>query len=241
MKMYNRRSIRLQGYDYSQPGEYYVTICTQNHESVFGVIKNGQIKLNDYGHVVQNYCGKTEKHFKNIKFDSFIIMPNHFHVIIKINPIDNPAGARFPRPSVINVNNPVNINRIGMININFSNINTRIQTHMDLLNKFGSFYMRGRGDLTPAGDSGVGHGNRGPTLGQIVAFFKYGVSKTINEMGNTPGKKLWQRNYYEQIIRDYNEYDRITKYIKNNPVKWESDHFFSHSIKSAKQTMKEDK
>ena len=62
-----------------------------------------------------------------------------------------------------------------------------------------------------------------PTLGQIVGFFKYGVSKRINCIRETPGIKLWQRNYYEHIIRDNNEYDRITEYIENNPIKWELD------------------
>ena len=66
-------------------------------------------------------------------------------------------------------------------------------------------------------------GNPAPTLGQIVGFFKYGVSKQINQIRKTPGVKIWQRNYYEHIIRNNNEYDRITEYIENNPIKWELD------------------
>ena len=66
-------------------------------------------------------------------------------------------------------------------------------------------------------------GNPAPTLGQIVGFFKYGVSKRINCIRKTPGVKLWQRNYYEHIVRNNNEYGRIVKYIENNPREWELD------------------
>ena len=72
--------------------------------------------------------------------------------------------------------------------------------------------------------NGIGRGD--PTLGQIVGFFKYGVSKHINQIRKTPGIKLWQRNYYEHSIRNENEYNRISEYIKNNPMKWDMDSFF---------------
>ena len=75
----------------------------------------------------------------------------------------------------------------------------------------------------PDVDNANMRGNPAPTLGQIVGFLKYGVSKRINCIRKTPGVKLWQQNYYEHIIRNKNEYSRITKYIENNPIKWESD------------------
>ncbi|MCK4542749.1 MAG: hypothetical protein KAU17_11000, partial [Spirochaetales bacterium] len=73
------------------------------------------------------------------------------------------------------------------------------------------------------GNNAIGRGNPAPTLGQIVGFLKYGVSKQINQMRKTPGVKLLQRNYYEHIIRDKNDYIRITEYIEKNPIKWELD------------------
>ena len=64
---------------------------------------------------------------------------------------------------------------------------------------------------------------RAPTLGQIVAFFKYRSTKLINVVRDSPGERFWQRNYYEHIIRDGNDLDRIQKYIANNVAKWLED------------------
>ena len=60
-------------------------------------------------------------------------------------------------------------------------------------------------------------------LGRLVGAFKTTSTKQINNMRNTPGEKLWQRNYWEHIIRNENEYRRIAEYIRNNPAKWEMD------------------
>ena len=64
---------------------------------------------------------------------------------------------------------------------------------------------------------------RSPTLGQIIAFYKYQSTKIINAIRDTPGMRFWQRNYYEHIIRDDKDLDRICKYIANNVVKWSED------------------
>ena len=84
MKIFDRRSIRLKGYDYSRPGAYFVTICTENHQCLFGHIVKGEMVLNNCGEVVEKYCLISENYFQNIKFDVFVTMPNHFHAIIKI-------------------------------------------------------------------------------------------------------------------------------------------------------------
>ena len=62
-----------------------------------------------------------------------------------------------------------------------------------------------------------------PTLGQIVGYFKYQTTKQINKYRNTLGLPIWQRNYYERIIRDENELNRIREYIRNNPINWQRD------------------
>ena len=68
-----------------------------------------------------------------------------------------------------------------------------------------------------------GRGDRAPTLGQIVAYFKYGTTKQINAIRNTPGIRLWQRNYYDHVIRDEESLNKIREYIINNPANWEED------------------
>ena len=64
---------------------------------------------------------------------------------------------------------------------------------------------------------------RKPTLGLIVAYFKYQSTKEINASRETPGEKIWQRNYYDRIIRNEDELNKIKEYIINNPLKWELD------------------
>ena len=71
-----------------------------------------------------------------------------------------------------------------------------------------------------------GRGNRAPTLGQIIAYFKYVSTKQINNIFKTPGVRLWQRNFYEHIIRNEEELNRIREYISINPEKWEDDEYF---------------
>jgi len=62
-----------------------------------------------------------------------------------------------------------------------------------------------------------------PTLGKIVAYFKYQTTKQIKKVYNKPGTKIWQRNYYDHIIRDEKDLFAVRKYIQENPLKWELD------------------
>ncbi|MEA1958628.1 MAG: transposase [Chloroflexota bacterium] len=76
---------------------------------------------------------------------------------------------------------------------------------------------------SPRPNQNIGRGDRAPTLGKIVAYFKYQTTKRINESQGTPGYKLWQRNYYEHVIRDENELQNIRHYIRYNHLKWDED------------------
>ncbi|HDQ23081.1 MAG TPA: transposase [Candidatus Uhrbacteria bacterium] len=79
-----RKLNRWQGYDYSMPGFYYVTICTKNRICYFGEVKGGKMILNDFGKIAQNFWQQIPEHFKNCHSDEFIVMPNHLHGIIEI-------------------------------------------------------------------------------------------------------------------------------------------------------------
>ncbi len=97
---HHRRSIRLNGYDYSQPGNYFITMCTQNRECIFGEIDNGKMKLNDIGQIVEDTWNDLPNHNLNILLDSFIIMPNHVHGILRIvGAGSKPAPAPAPAPA----------------------------------------------------------------------------------------------------------------------------------------------
>ncbi len=82
--IHHRKSIRLKGYDYSSPGYYFVTICTQCRVCLFGEIVNGQMQLNDAGKMVDLQWKTLPDRFGNIRIDEYLVMPNHFHAILEI-------------------------------------------------------------------------------------------------------------------------------------------------------------
>ncbi len=84
MRENNRHSLRLAGYDYSQAGYYFVTICANNRKCLFGEVKDGKMVLNDAGNIVQKEWGNTEQIRNNVNLDEHIVMPNHIHGIIVI-------------------------------------------------------------------------------------------------------------------------------------------------------------
>ena len=173
-----RRSTRLRGYDYSQPGAYFVTICVQRRKCLFGTITDGKMRLNEIGQIVIECWNRIPQHFPSVELGESVIMPNHFHGIISwgISETRDPqpfVGARSPRP-------PENVNN--------------------------------RKSKVPL-----------PSLGKIMAYFKYQSTKHINQRHNTPGTRIWQRNYHDHIIRDDKDLQRLRQYIQNNPMKWELD------------------
>ncbi len=165
-----RKSIRLQEYDYSQAGGYFVTICTHERKCLFGDVVDGEMQLNDIGKIVKSEWLKTEEIRDNVSTDEFIIMPNHLHGILFI---DEPADRR------------------GTVH--------RAPT----AERFGQ----------PTSNS----------IPTIIRSFKATVTKQINELRNTPGLPVWQRGFYDRIVRNDDELNRIREYIVYNPLKWQLD------------------
>ena len=180
---HHRHSIRLKGYDYSQPGGYVVTIVTQNRECLFGDVADGKMVLNGFGEIIEYYWQRLPQHFKHIKLDVFQIMPNHLHGIIIIT--DPNVGAMHSRNEIVNQNRKS---------------------------------IRNASPLQKRP-----HGTQPGSLPAIVQNFESVTTRKINHIRKTPGQKLWQRNYWEHIIRDDNDFNRICEYIINNPLQWESD------------------
>jgi len=79
---HHRHSIRLKGHDYTQPGAYFVTICTRGRECLFGKIVDGEMRLNDAGEIAQRGWEDIPRHFPLAELEAFVIMPNHLHGII---------------------------------------------------------------------------------------------------------------------------------------------------------------
>ena len=182
LNLHKRRSIRLQDYNYSQPGEYFITICTYNHECSFGDIVGEEMRLNKSGEIVQEEWLRTAEIREDVELDSFVVMPNHLHGIITLN--DSRRGTSQRAIVGANCNSPNN----------GAYIDTPLRK-----TKFHS----------PSG-----------TIGAIIRGFKSAATKRINELRSTPGIPVWQRGYYEHIIRDDKDLDNVREYIVNNPLKW---------------------
>ena len=219
----NRRSIRLKGYDYSQTGLYFITICCEGRECRFGKIENGEMILNEYGTIAYNEWTKLPERFTNFELDVFQIMPNHMHGIIVLN---DAVGATLavaqntPAPNVVTENNVgagFTPDQNGDANIN---ANTQSKTGQP----------QGLPLQQISGDDNRARVNRAPTIGDIVGAYKSLVANACLEIYKTKNEmmeKLWQRNYHEHIIRNEQSYQTISYYIINNPAKWNDDKFYT--------------
>ena len=98
-EMHHRHSIRLEGYDYSLPGAYFVTVCTHKREYLFGNVVNDEMVLREYGKIVENIWHNLTNHYQNIKLDKFIVMPNHIHGIIILMDMNDVGAGLKPAPT----------------------------------------------------------------------------------------------------------------------------------------------
>ena len=150
-----RKPIRIENYDYSTPGAYFITVCTANREKIFWSDRRGElcspanVPLSDIGMIVNNEIQKLNTVYDSVRVDKYCIMPDHVHMIIHIDP-------------------------------------------------------NGRGELCSPADI--------PSLSRIVKQFKGCITKRI-------GFSIWQKTYYDHIVRNEEEYDKIKKYIEENTVK----------------------
>ena len=207
--IHHRHSIRLKGYDYASEGLYFVTICTQNRECLFGEIKNEEMVLNDAGRMVEKWYHKTHEKFPDIVCHEMIVMPNHFHCIWENVGLHgaSPVGAD---PCV----RPVENN----------------DTHvMEDTQNEGAH--AGAPLQTPTLDNTDLGTHTGSPLSMVVQWFKTMSTneyiRGVKQLGWPPfDRKLWQRNYYEHIIRDDVSLKNIAYYIENNPAHWQDDDFF---------------
>ena len=169
MELPQRKNIRLKGYDYSQNGYYFVTICTQNRSHLFGKVVGAihespeisPMKLNTNGMIVKSVIGNLSNGFSDIHIAHYVIMPNHLHMIVVI------FGDRAIRESPL---------------------------------------------------------PKRSSLSKLIGYLKMNTMKQIHALNKN--KNVWQRGYYDHIIRNEAEYQKIWEYIDTNPLKWEFDMYY---------------
>ena len=164
--MWHRKSPRLSGYDYSQEGAYFVTVCVQDRLYLFGKVVDGNMRLNPAGQMIGKWWKELERKFPSLKIDEYyVVMPNHFHGIVFIPEQSAPM---------------------------------------------------------------IEGGHAGPPLQKIVQWFK---TMTTNEYIHGVKEhgwpqfqgSLWQRSFYDHVIRDEASLNRIREYISTNPLRWDLD------------------
>jgi len=217
--IHHRKSIRLKGYNYSQSGAYFITICCENKICRFGKIINNKMILNDFGFIANNEWLKLVKRFSNFELDVFQIMPNHIHGIIVLNDV---VGATLAVAQNDIVQNDIIQNDIVQNNI----AQNHIVQNGGVLNDV----VLNDVVLNGGGDSWAGASPAPTTISDIIGAYKSLVSNGCLEIYKSKNEtmgKLWQRNYHEHIIRNEQSYQNISNYIINNPSKWDEDKFYN--------------
>jgi putative transposase len=206
---HHRRSIRLKGYDYTQSGLYFLTICVQHRQCLFGDVMHGVMMHNDAGRMVENEWLKLSERFRHIRLYEYIVMPNHFHAIVEI------VGATLVVAQTDGTD-PIKGQPQGIAP-------TAIVTHdTDPMN----------GQPQGIARTAITHNRHDKRLGDVVGAFKSLVTveyiRGIQNHGWQPFHgAVWQRNYWEHIIRNEQSYHNIAEYITHNPTSWHDDRFFS--------------
>ena len=193
-EIHHRRSIRLDKYDYSLPGAYFVTICSEKHACLFGDIAAGEMVLNEAGKMIGRWWLELGNKYPTAGLDKYSLMPNHLHGIIMIS---RGIGSRAAARRVI------------------SNGNEK-RKEADSAPVIGTCEKTGRPRRAA------------PTLGDMIGWFKTMTTieyiHNVKEYGWSPFRgRLWQRGYYEHIIRNEESYKDVWTYIDKNPANWADD------------------
>ncbi len=170
----NRKPIRLTEYDYASPGAYFVTVCTHDRRCILSRIDVGEglappvVTLTPIGQCVEEQIRALPLRYPSVQIDSYIIMPNHIHLIVTLR---ETAGGASPSPT--------------------------------------------------SEDLGQQHS---PALFDVIRVLKSLTTRlSRDKLGSLP---LWQRSYYEHIIRSEDDYRQIGDYIASNPGKWAEDRYY---------------
>lgn len=158
-----RKPTRLKDFDYSSATAYFITICTQNRKNILSTIVGEGFPLPQLslcGKIVDKWIKNLPKKYQEISVDSYVIMPNHIHLLLLLS-------------------------------------------------------------------DGDGRGNPSPTVDKAIGWLKYQATKDINKISNTQGKKVFQRSFYDHIIRNRNDYQEIYNYIYENPIRWHFDKLYT--------------
>lgn len=187
------RHPRLRGHAYDH-GAYFVTLCTRARQHLFGRIvgtgPDAHLEPTDTGRLVLDEWLALPHHFKHLRLDQVQLMPDHLHAILILDRCGSALSGSTLRVDATGVG---------------PDGHAEPGTSADHTT---STIARPRGP-------------RPGSLGAILAAFKASTTYKLNERDNTPGRRYWQPGYHDRVIRTTRgEFERIARYIVDNPAKW---------------------
>jgi putative transposase len=187
---HHRSSARMKTFDYSIQGAYFVTVCANVRASIFGEIVDGEMRLNSAGKMILEEWNQLPERFP-IQLDEFIVMPDHIHGIL----LFVGAGLVPALPDQRDLQNIAD-------QLNGSAVTTELNG-------------RATTRVAPTGN---------PVLGNVIGAFKSITTnryiRGVHEQSWSAFKKrLWQRSYWDRVIRDDRELEETRTYILENPVR----------------------
>ena len=221
---HHRKSIRLKNYDYSSEWLYFITISVNNKLCLFWEIENKKNNIFESWKMIEKYWLDLEKEYSNIKLYDYVIMPNHFHWIIEIKNKNQKCDCKICRDTPCGYPD---------WQIYFPN------TNQYSYNMQKNYFLLDDKDINKPWisikDTHKGCPYNRYTISNIIWWFK---SKTTdeyikwvyNKKYKVFDKRLWQKGFYENIIRDEKWYIKIRDYIINNPYNWQEDRFYYTEI-----------
>lgn len=189
---YRIEPIRLQHWDYSSPGLYFITICIANRENLLGSISNGEMILSKYGEIVKDEILNIPEYNQRIILDEWVVMPNHIHLLIELCEYGYNNGHGITNVEKIHKfslqQQPSQSNQPHWCN------NPNHTPTMDEIKQYRKY-------------------RRQMIIPKTVGKMKMLTSKQINIIQNTPGNINWQHDYHEHVIRSEHSYFKIKEYM----------------------------
>ena len=202
------RPRRLREYDYAQDGAYSVTVCTEWRVHLFGRVVDGGMELNAAGRAVEAVWHELPMHYPHVELDVFVVMPDHVHGIVVLVGGDSEAGSD-SGPTLGSATVGSRPEEAGL-----KPAPTQEGARPE------------EAGLKPAPTQDARTQDEAPTkvrrhgLSEVVRGFKTYSGRRVNGLRGTPGVAVWQRGYYEYVVRNEEDMNRIRQYFQENPLRW---------------------
>ncbi len=184
---------------------YFITVCTYRKESIFGYIRDGIMYPNELGRVAEEHWFEIPEHHSFVHLDEFVVMPNHIHGILVLDHAEA-------------------IGEYGPEGASGTGTASRARTTPPWGGVGAGLALPASPGpaapaIIPAPSRQFGQSQAG-SISSVIGSYKSGVARVINQIRKTPGAEVWHRNFFDRIIKNSTQHERIRTYIQENPKRW---------------------